>query len=132
MPNLYSAFSSASFSVYTHYLGTTAIRLVIQRSSLRPDTEGARQLSSTMVLSLLQTFLLVVIVAVAYIRLNDSCLERIPPRALQFSPKRVTPEDIPPLRKRIAEENKLVDDQMPPKTGRRYIVIGGVSAGLSV
>ncbi|KAI4520371.1 NAD(P)-binding protein [Schizophyllum commune Loenen D] len=78
-----------------------------------------------MVLSLLQTFLLVVFVAVAYIRLNDSRLKRIPTRALQFSPKRVTPEDIPPLRKRIAEENKSVDDQMPPKTGRRYIVIGG-------
>ncbi|KAL1718182.1 hypothetical protein EV715DRAFT_201407 [Schizophyllum commune] len=78
-----------------------------------------------MVSSLLRLFLTIITAAVAYVKLNDSRLGRIPQRALQLSPKRVAPEDIPPLRKRLADENKSIDDQMPTKTGRRYIVVGG-------
>ena len=75
----------------------------------------------------MRLFLTIITAAVAYVKLNDSRLGRIPQRALQLSPKRVAPEDIPPLRKRLADENKSIDDQMPTKTGRRYIVVGGVS-----
>ncbi|KAI5888688.1 NAD(P)-binding protein [Schizophyllum commune H4-8] len=78
-----------------------------------------------MVFSSFQTFVLIVIAAAAYIKLNDSRLGKIPPRALQFSPKRVKPEDILLLRARLEDETKSIDDQMPPVTGRRYIVIGG-------
>ncbi len=70
----------------------------------------------------LLSFLLIL----AYIRDNDRKLKAIPARAAQFSPNRWSPKDV----ERRASECELtapsIDDQLPPKTGRRYIVVGGV------
>ncbi|KAF7323986.1 3-beta hydroxysteroid dehydrogenase isomerase family [Mycena kentingensis (nom. inval.)] len=62
-----------------------------------------------------------------YIWRNDRCLTHIPERASAFSPTRLTSG----LVEKQAEEIRArstpisVADQIPPRTGRRYIVIGG-------
>lgn len=61
-----------------------------------------------------------------YIRLNDQRLTRIPHRALAFSPTRCTLEDVHLTAARLLESPISIIDQIPPKTGRRYIVVGGV------
>ena len=64
-----------------------------------------------------------------YIRSNDAKLTRLPPEALLISPKRWTEEDIQSCYKTAQDGPvSLLGDKLPPKTGRRYIVIGGVSA----
>lgn len=62
-----------------------------------------------------------------YIRCNDKALERIPPAALAHSPVRSSPQDVMETSKRLAKSPISIEDQIPPKTGRRYIVVGGVS-----
>ncbi len=70
--------------------------------------------------------LLSFLLLLAYIRDNDRKLKAIPARAAQFSPNRWLPKDV----ERMAPECELatpsIDDQLPPKTWRRYIVVGGV------
>lgn len=68
---------------------------------------------------------LAIFVPLAYIHLNDARLKRVPQSASQFSPKRLTPEAITALEKQLAEKDTTIDDQIPPKTERRYIVVGG-------
>ncbi|KAJ7152589.1 3-beta hydroxysteroid dehydrogenase/isomerase family-domain-containing protein [Mycena crocata] len=60
-----------------------------------------------------------------YTRLNDRRLTYIPKSALSFSPARCTPEDVQKTAARLAKSPISISDQIPPKTGRRYIVIGG-------
>jgi nucleoside-diphosphate-sugar epimerase len=62
-----------------------------------------------------------------YVKLNDRKLERIPPQVLAISPHRTSPSDAVQLARRLAAlpTPLSVDDQLPPRTGRRYIVIGG-------
>ncbi|KAF9266050.1 NAD(P)-binding protein [Marasmius fiardii PR-910] len=63
---------------------------------------------------------------ILYIRLNDRNLRVIPDHALKFSPERCTPENVLSTSARLESGPALtVDDQVPPKTGRRYIVTGG-------
>jgi hypothetical protein len=62
-----------------------------------------------------------------YIRQNDKGLTRLAPEALAFSPTRFTENDARSATKRLAEHPITILDQMPPKTKRRYIVVGGVS-----
>jgi hypothetical protein len=65
---------------------------------------------------------------VLYIYWNDSCLTRIPPSALYFSPKRHTAQDVHAEAERLAAAPSVEDtEKIPPKTGRRYIVVGGVN-----
>ncbi|KAL1658538.1 hypothetical protein GGF50DRAFT_67026 [Schizophyllum commune] len=66
-----------------------------------------------------------VVAPLTYLKLNDSRVKSIPARVLQFSPKRLTPEDVPRLEKELAARGASIQDQLPPKTGRRYIIIGG-------
>ena len=67
-----------------------------------------------------------VVAPLTYLKLNDSRVKSIPARVLKFSPKRLTPEDVPRLEKELAARGASIEDQLPPKTGRRYIIIGGV------
>ncbi|KAK7452175.1 hypothetical protein VKT23_012278 [Stygiomarasmius scandens] len=60
-----------------------------------------------------------------YIRFNDRALENIPKRALEVSPKRCTPQDVLSTAQSLSANPVSIDDQIPPKTGRRYIVVGG-------
>ena len=69
-----------------------------------------------------------VLLLVLYIYWNDRRLIQTPPRALQLSPKRHTPLDVHAEAERLAASPPIEDtEKIPPKTGRRYIVVGGVS-----
>ncbi|KAJ7487813.1 3-beta hydroxysteroid dehydrogenase/isomerase family-domain-containing protein [Mycena latifolia] len=60
-----------------------------------------------------------------YIKLNDQRLTHIPKDALAFSPARCTPEDVHETAAQLLKSPISIVDQLPPKTGRRYIVVGG-------
>ena len=69
-----------------------------------------------------------ILLLVFYVYWNDRRLIQIPPRALYFSPKRHTAVDVHAEAKRLATSPPIDDsEKIPPKTGRRYIVVGGVS-----
>ena len=69
-----------------------------------------------------------ILLLVSYIYWNDRRLTRIPPPALYLSPKRTTAVDVHADAKRLATSPQIDDrESIPPKTGRRYIVVGGVS-----
>ena len=62
-----------------------------------------------------------------YIRSNDAKLMRLPHEvALAFSPKRISARDA--LEAASISEKTTLDSKvfLPPMTGRRYIVVGGV------
>jgi len=64
-----------------------------------------------------------------YIHWNDKALKRIPASVLYFSPKRCSAQDVRAMAESLANSPpiSIKDKQnMPPKTGRRYIVVGGV------
>jgi hypothetical protein len=70
-----------------------------------------------------------ILLLVLYIRRNDRRLMSIPLEALQFSLKRCTPKDVNITAERLAHSEPLSKKDyasLPPKTGRRYIVVGGV------
>ncbi|TFY59360.1 hypothetical protein EVG20_g7824, partial [Dentipellis fragilis] len=61
-----------------------------------------------------------------YIRSNDAKLTTLPKDlAAAFSPHRLTPEDAREAAEELAKAPISVDAVLPPKTGRRYIVVGG-------
>ncbi|KAF8954915.1 NAD(P)-binding protein [Flammula alnicola] len=59
-----------------------------------------------------------------YIYQNDKALATIPQNVLSFSPKRCSPKDVRETAKKIANSPPK-EEALPPKTGRRYIVVGG-------
>ena len=63
-----------------------------------------------------------------YLYINDQRLTRIPEGALIFSPKRCIPESVRSLAIQLDQSPPISSQcQLPPKTGRKYIVVGGVS-----
>lgn len=82
--------------------------------------------------ALMEVWLLGILAAILlffylYIRKNDQSLTRLPLEALAISPTRYTPEMARSAAKQFAEQNPSILDHLPPRTGRRYIVVGGVS-----
>lgn len=64
---------------------------------------------------------------VLYIRANDTKITRLPDNWPSLTTERVTPEDVRALGARLARREPIsIDDQLPPKTGRKYIIVGGV------
>ncbi|KAG5642648.1 hypothetical protein DXG03_002387 [Asterophora parasitica] len=64
-----------------------------------------------------------------YVPLNNYRLTRLPKEAAAFSPVRWTPESVREDAAKLAQKLPItINDQLPPKTGRRYIVVGGVLA----
>jgi hypothetical protein len=62
-----------------------------------------------------------------YIRINDAKLLHLPPDIVHsFSPERYTEETVKETFSRLQSRPITVHDSLPPKTGRRYIVTGGV------
>jgi hypothetical protein len=64
-----------------------------------------------------------------YIRLNDAKLMQLPHEvASAFSPKRISARDALEAAAAWEKTKTTVDPKtfLPPKTGRRYIVVGGV------
>ncbi|KAA1473011.1 NAD-P-binding protein [Dentipellis sp. KUC8613] len=67
-----------------------------------------------------------ILVLYLYIRSNDAKLTALPKDlAAAFSPHRLTPEDARKAAEELAKSPITVDAVLPPKTGRRYIVVGG-------
>ncbi|KAH7910366.1 3-beta hydroxysteroid dehydrogenase/isomerase family-domain-containing protein [Hygrophoropsis aurantiaca] len=60
-----------------------------------------------------------------YGRFNDEKLCQLPPEAKSFSPERFTPELVCKAAQRFSESPVTVNNVLPPKTGRLYIVVGG-------
>lgn len=73
-------------------------------------------------------FVYVALIA-AYIWLNDLKLKRLPPEASSLSPHRWTRETVKEEYEKsgLKDEHSLLEGKLPPQTGRRYIVVGGVS-----
>ena len=70
----------------------------------------------------------ILLLCVSYVWLNDAKLARIPPEALAISPKRWSTDEIKACHAKLANgPSSLFENKLPPKTGRRYIVVGGVS-----
>lgn len=60
--------------------------------------------------------------------LNDRKLGRLPPEAaLIFSPARLTPQEVRVTAEALSNGPVVMKNFLPPKTGRRYIIVGGVS-----
>ncbi|KAG9218148.1 hypothetical protein CCMSSC00406_0008087 [Pleurotus cornucopiae] len=73
--------------------------------------------------------ILIAVLIWCYVRRNDKALKAQPAKEFAaFSPNRVTAKEV--LTTAAEPLDKLtVADQLPPRTGRRYIVVGGVSGG---
>ncbi|KIJ63172.1 hypothetical protein HYDPIDRAFT_176195 [Hydnomerulius pinastri MD-312] len=57
--------------------------------------------------------------------LNDRKLSQLPPEAEAFSPARFTPKGVLDASETLSQSPIAIKDFLPPKTGRRYIVVGG-------
>ena len=74
------------------------------------------------------------LLAALYVWLNDKKLNRIPSKVTSLSPNRWSPKDIrKTLEKYVNGRTRLLSQKgdLPPKTGRRYIIVGGVSLLIS-
>ena len=71
-----------------------------------------------------------VVLAVLYVWLNDKAVRHVPRSVLNLSPRRWTTDDFKRVVKELEEKVDTMEEkkkvQTPPKTGRRYIVVGGV------
>lgn len=70
----------------------------------------------------------IVLVIYLYCHLNDQRLSQLPSEARAFAPNRFTPHVVRETAEKLSSLPKLVKDVLPVKTGRRYIVVGGVSS----
>ena len=61
-----------------------------------------------------------------YIRHNDASLTDQPQEALSHSPKRYTEDEVLVTAEHLVRNPIDVSSHLPPRTGRRYIVVGGV------
>src|SRR6201999_3482390 len=71
--------------------------------------------------------ILLILISLLYVHLNDKRLSTIPKEALAFSPERVTPDSARSFAAGLSKSPPIsIHSQLPPKTDRRYIVVGGV------
>ena len=66
-----------------------------------------------------------------YAKLNDAKLEKVPPEVEAQPTDDFSPENIRLTAARLKESPLQIASNLPPRTGRRYIVVGGVSQGSS-
>ncbi|KAF9235777.1 hypothetical protein BU15DRAFT_89438 [Melanogaster broomeanus] len=76
-------------------------------------------------LNLLYGISVIVSLIFVYGVLNDRKLHQRPSEAEVLSPIRFTPQRVLAAAKALSEEPIVIDHFLPPKTGRRYIVVGG-------
>lgn len=75
------------------------------------------------------TSLLVLLVTVAYVWFNDEKLNSIPPELVKLTSNRWSPGFMKrALQKAKDEKTPFRRENLPARTGRRYVVVGGVSA----
>jgi hypothetical protein len=64
-----------------------------------------------------------------YGKLNDAKLTKVPPEVRAQASSDFSPENIRLTAARLKESPFQINNHLPPRTGRRYIVVGGVSGG---
>lgn len=62
-----------------------------------------------------------------YGKLNDAKLTKVPPEVRAQASTDFSPENIRLTAARLKEFPVQIGNHLPPRTGRRYIVVGGVS-----
>ena len=78
-------------------------------------------------LTLFVIFFLVMVTVFLYGYLNDKKLGQLPPELTQiYSPTRLTPQNVRAAAKALSRNPVVMKNFLPPKTGRRYVVVGGV------
>lgn len=63
-----------------------------------------------------------------YNNLNNAALIRIPPRVFELSPVRWEKADFKAVAKKMDASPVAIEEHLPPRTGRKYIMVGGVSS----
>lgn len=76
-------------------------------------------------LSLLSVLAGIALLIYLYFRFNDQGLSLLPSEVRAFAPNRLTPHVVRETADRLSSSPKIVKDVLPPRTGRRYIVVGG-------
>ena len=74
-------------------------------------------------------FLTPLLLAFLYTKLNDAKLGKIPPELQARRTADLSPESVRLTMARLKESPIKIASRLPPRTGRRYIVVGGVSEG---
>ena len=64
-----------------------------------------------------------------YGKLNDAKLTKVPPEVRAQASADFSTENIRLTAARLKESPLQIKTRLPPRTGRRYIVVGGVSEG---
>jgi len=72
-------------------------------------------------------FLTLLLLIYLYAKFNDAKLGRTPPEAKAQATSNFSPENIRLTAARLKESPLQIASHLPPRTGRRYIVVGGVS-----
>jgi hypothetical protein len=62
-----------------------------------------------------------------YVKLNDAKLSKVPPEVRAQASCDFSPENIRLTAKRLKDSPLELKSHLPPRTGRRYVVVGGVS-----
>jgi hypothetical protein len=57
---------------------------------------------------------------------NDQALSCLPPDARVFTPRRIDADSILKTAAQVQQSDYSIQEHLPPKTGGRYIVVGGV------
>lgn len=99
-------------------------KVVVEDIIMYPTISGI--FFASVLLSLTSTVLLII-----YVKWNDSRLANIPTAALCLSPHRATKRDVIELNERMRVRFQETENQEKGrngngKTGRRYIIVGGV------
>ncbi|KAJ8087286.1 hypothetical protein PM082_006116 [Marasmius tenuissimus] len=71
----------------------------------------------------------ILVALILYVWLNDKAVRHVPRSVLDLSPRRWTSDDFKRVVKNLGNEVDTMEErkkvQTPPKTGRRYIIVGG-------
>jgi hypothetical protein len=73
--------------------------------------------------------LTILLLAYLYGKLNDAKLTKVPPEVRAEATCDFSPENILLTATRLKESPLQIASRLPPRTGRRYIIVGGVSEG---
>ena len=71
-------------------------------------------------------FLMTLLLAHLYAKLNDAKLTKVPSEVRALATCDFSPENIRLTAARLKESPLQINSRLPPRTGRRYIVVGGV------
>lgn len=72
-------------------------------------------------------FLTLLLLVYLYAKLNDAKLGKVPPEVKAQATSDFSPENIRLTAARLKKSPLQIASRLPPRTGRRYIVVGGVS-----